>query len=91
MKSRNTSRWIRNSALFVALSILSLTTAAFAQTANQANVNATGSENRVMARDDDDDTNWGWVGLLGLAGLLGLLPKKREVVTRERDVNADRR
>lgn len=22
--------------------------------------------------DDDDDMDWGWIGLLGLAGLLGL-------------------
>lgn len=27
---------------------------------------------------DDNDTDWGWIGLLGLAGLLGL--KRREPV-----------
>jgi uncharacterized protein YceK len=31
------------------------------------------------AADRDDDTDWGWIGLLGLAGLLGLMPKKRVV------------
>jgi MYXO-CTERM domain-containing protein len=27
--------------------------------------------------DDDDDMDWGWVGLLGLAGLLGLRRRDR--------------
>jgi MYXO-CTERM domain-containing protein len=26
--------------------------------------------------DDDDDADWGWIGLLGLAGLLG--PRRRD-------------
>jgi MYXO-CTERM domain-containing protein len=29
----------------------------------------------------DDDTDWGWIGLLGLAGLLGL--RRREPVHRD--------
>jgi MYXO-CTERM domain-containing protein len=34
---------------------------------------------------DDDDSNWGWLGLLGLIGLAGLLGRDRSVVrTRER-------
>ncbi|MET3658889.1 WGxxGxxG family protein [Sporosarcina psychrophila] len=27
---------------------------------------------------DDDDTDWGWIGLLGLAGLLGLRRKDND-------------
>ena len=36
--------------------------------------------------DDDDDMDWGWIGLLGLAGLLGL--RRRDHV--DRIDNADR-
>ncbi|SFA41442.1 MYXO-CTERM domain-containing protein [Parageobacillus thermantarcticus] len=28
--------------------------------------------------DDDNDTDWGWIGLLGLAGLLGLRRNDRK-------------
>ncbi|MGP4060505.1 WGxxGxxG family protein [Halobacillus sp. H74] len=28
--------------------------------------------NVATGNNDDDDTDWGWVGLIGLAGLLGL-------------------
>jgi len=28
--------------------------------------------------EEDDGTNYGWIGLLGLAGLAGLLGKKRD-------------
>lgn len=93
MKSHNAFGWMRNFALLAALCLLPLATAAFAQTANQANVNASRTESGVAIRDDDDDddTDWGWVGLLGLAGLLGLLPRKREVVTRDREIHTDRR
>ena len=31
---------------------------------------------------NDDDTDWGWIGLLGLAGLLGLR-RPRDVVVRD--------
>ena len=30
----------------------------------------------VAATDDDDDMEWGWIGLLGLVGLMGL--KRRD-------------
>jgi hypothetical protein len=34
------------------------------------------NNNMVSSRNDDDnDHNWGWVGLLGLLGLLGLKRK----------------
>lgn len=35
---------------------------------------------------DDDDSDWGWVGLLGLAGLIGLRGKSKD-----HDVDRDRR
>ncbi|MDX2152278.1 MAG: WGxxGxxG family protein [Bryobacteraceae bacterium] len=31
--------------------------------------------------DDDDDFNWGWLGLVGLAGLLGLRRHSHRDVT----------
>ncbi|WP_010280811.1 WGxxGxxG family protein [Bacillus timonensis] len=31
--------------------------------------------NDVANADNDDDMDWGWIGLLGLAGLLGLRRK----------------
>jgi MYXO-CTERM domain-containing protein len=40
---------------------------------------------QTQTADDDDGTDWGWLGLLGLAGLLGL--RRREhthVVDRDR-------
>ena len=32
-------------------------------------------------RDDDDDMDWGWIGLLGLIGLAGLMGRRTPVVT----------
>jgi MYXO-CTERM domain-containing protein len=34
----------------------------------------------TMNTEDDDDTDWGWIGLLGLAGLLGLRRRDRDHV-----------
>ncbi|HVF88166.1 MAG TPA: WGxxGxxG family protein, partial [Pyrinomonadaceae bacterium] len=57
------------------------------------NNNASGTTNANTTRvvDRDDDTDWGWLGLLGLAGLAGLMPKKRDVVVRDRDADTNRR
>jgi MYXO-CTERM domain-containing protein len=34
--------------------------------------------NRPTATTDDDDgTDWGWIGILGLAGLAGLMGRER--------------
>lgn len=45
-----------------------------------------GIDQRPM--DDDNDTDWGWIGLLGLAGLLGL--RRREPSTHYGDTTARR-
>jgi MYXO-CTERM domain-containing protein len=38
------------------------------------------------ATEEDDGTDYGWIGLLGLAGLAGLLGRKRDDrVDRDRD------
>ena len=47
------------------------TTSAIAQPADNAD--------RVVVDDDDNDFDYGWIGLLGLLGLAGL--KRREVHT----------
>jgi MYXO-CTERM domain-containing protein len=45
--------------------------------------------NQDNAMDEgDDDTDWGWVGLLGLAGLLGL--RRRDRVVHHDRVDRDR-
>jgi len=36
--------------------------------------------------DDDNDTDYGWIGLLGLAGLLGLRRRAPDVVVRDTGV-----
>ena len=41
-------------------------------TGDNNNENATAD----IANDDDDDMEWGWIGLLGLAGLMGM--KRRD-------------
>ncbi|HWO96256.1 MAG TPA: WGxxGxxG family protein [Bacillus sp. (in: firmicutes)] len=51
------------------------------------NVNRVYDDNGVTTRnvttatgmEDDNDTNWEWIGLLGLVGLLGLRRREREV------------
>ncbi len=72
------------------LSLVFLT--AVSITAQNSNVNQTRvdrTETRTVERDND--TDWGWIGLLGLLGLAGLLPKKRAVEVREdRTVRDDR-
>lgn len=49
--------------------LLSLSSPVLAQETNRTN--------DMETRNDDDDTDWGWVGLIGLAGLLGLRRRDR--------------
>jgi MYXO-CTERM domain-containing protein len=41
-------------------------------------------------RRDDDNRDWGWIGLLGLAGLLGLRRRDREHVHVDTTTTRDR-
>jgi MYXO-CTERM domain-containing protein len=36
------------------------------------------AQDTVEATEEDDGTDYGWIGLLGLAGLAGLLGRKRD-------------
>ncbi|MGZ8379425.1 MAG: WGxxGxxG family protein [Gemmatirosa sp.] len=53
-------------------------------TAAQAQTTADPAMAQTQTRVDDDlegdDTDWGWVGLLGLAGLLGLRRREQHTV-----------
>lgn len=41
--------------------------------------------------EDDEGTDYGWIGLLGLAGLAGLLGRKRDDRHERDDIEATRR
>lgn len=76
----------------IGMLVLSLSVVTSAQNANNSNARG-GDRNdrtetpRVVVREDND-TDWGWLGLLGLLGLAGLIPKKRRVEVQEfRDTN----
>ena len=53
--------------------LLGSATATFAQTPGGGTTGTATTANR----DDDRDTDWSWLGLLGLIGLAGLIPQKR--------------
>lgn len=79
MKHFNVFKFARVGALVLCLTVLAAVSA-FAQNGNTSGTSATRTETRTV---ENNDTDWGWLGLLGLAGLLGLLPKKRTVEVHE--------
>lgn len=95
MRIHDLQRALRACALSLTLAVLFLVVPAHAQNNNGAGGGATTTtrtENRDDRRDDrrevrgeDNDRDWGWLGLLGLAGLLGLMPRKRVPVVVDRD------
>jgi MYXO-CTERM domain-containing protein len=90
MKSLNLKGITRIGALSL---VLALTGAVPAFAQNNANSVRTEERRTETTRvvNQDDDTDWGWLGLLGLLGLTGLLPKKRSIeVKGVRDVNETR-
>ena len=83
MKHFDLTQLLRASMLALCLGVLASDMSAYAQTnTNTAATNA--NTTRTVVREDDD-TDWGWIGLLGLAGLAGLIPKKRAVEVHDRD------
>jgi MYXO-CTERM domain-containing protein len=39
------------------------------------------TDTAVQATRDDDEMDWGWIGLLGLIGLAGLMRRREPVIT----------
>lgn len=77
MKSSSLFKVTAVSLLTAVTMILPLTLSANAQ------VTAPGVE--AVEVYEDDDFDWGWLGLIGLAGLAGLAGKKRSEPTAYRD------
>lgn len=60
-----------------------------AQTTTTPDTGATTTQpGTTVTEVDDNDTDWGWLGLLGLAGLFGLAGRKKTEPTAYRDPNA---
>jgi LPXTG-motif cell wall-anchored protein len=68
--------------------LLCAATMVSAQTADQSASNDRGTNTPVTRTDDNNHSNWGWLGLLGLAGLGGLAGRKRSYVA-DRDRNSN--
>ena len=94
MKILNVKEKMRAAALILGLAFTAVLPA-FAQPNNNNNSNsgsgaraertetARTETQRTVVREEDNDTDWGWLGLLGLLGLAGLIPKKRRVEVQE--------
>lgn len=83
IKGRALSNWIRSGVLALALLVCPLAISMFAQNANTP-------AGTPVQTTRDDDTDWGWLGLIGLLGLAGLL-RRRDAPDRDRNVDRDRR
>lgn len=85
MKRSDLSKVVGAGILAASLAVVPLTLPASAQTTTDTTP-STGVDTRrtdtntadYNTRGDDDNNDWGWLGLLGLIGLAGLLPRKRE-------------
>ncbi|MBW4617961.1 MAG: WGxxGxxG-CTERM domain-containing protein [Cyanosarcina radialis HA8281-LM2] len=85
MKKSNWSKLVATGVLAGSLILVPLTLPASAQTGTGQDPTSTPVQDTAVNRDDND-FNWGWLGLLGLIGLAGLA-RKREEPTRYRDPN----
>ena len=86
------SKTIRLSALACVVSLLSAMPASSQQTpgATSAGGEAGTSTAQTDTRRDDDNKDWGWIGLIGLAGLLGMRRRDREHVHVDATTTRDR-
>jgi hypothetical protein len=82
MKFSNVSKLIGAGVLAASVAVVPFTPPASAQsnTAPDNTTTTTDSTNQGVSNADynnDNDFDWGWLGLLGLAGLAGLAGRKR--------------
>jgi LPXTG-motif cell wall-anchored protein len=85
---RNLTKAISAGALTASLAILPLTVSAQAQT-NTTDPGVNTAPTTTTTYREDNNFDWGWLGLLGLLGLAGLAGKnRREEPTRYRDPNS---
>jgi hypothetical protein len=91
MKISNLSKFVGAGVLAASVAVLPFHLPASAQ-----NNTGTGSDTTTTAPsqgvgtdnyENDNNFDWGWLGLLGLAGLGGLAGRKREEPARYRDPN----
>jgi len=68
MRESDFQRIFQRAALVASITVAGATMPSLAAAQNPD----AGSAQTTSQTDTDDDTDWGWVGLLGLAGLLGL-------------------
>jgi MYXO-CTERM domain-containing protein len=69
---------------------LTLVLCLFASPVSAQNANTGAASTPIQTVRGDDDTDWGWIGLLGLLGLAGLL-RRRDAPERDRNPDRDRR
>lgn len=74
MKLSNFSKFVGASVITASLAVMS---PLGVQAQDAAPNTTTEPGGAVEAVDNENDTDWGWLGLLGLAGLAGLAGKKR--------------
>ncbi|MGB7444399.1 MAG: WGxxGxxG family protein [Coleofasciculaceae cyanobacterium] len=84
MKYFNLSKLLGTIAIATSLTLLPLSIPAHAQVEDR-----TVEPEGVVIETEDDDFNWGWLGLLGLLGLAGLAGNKRKEVNHVETVNRD--
>lgn len=89
MRELDCRRLMQRVALIAALALTGavLPAAASAQTPDSPQTSGV----RTDIGNDDNDSDWGWVGLLGLAGLLGLRRRDHDDVRRVDHVDTTRR
>ena len=91
MKISNASKLVGASVLAASVALVPFNLPASAQsntgTDNTTTTTTDGTNQGVSNADynNDNDFDWGWLGLLGLAGLAGLAGRKRHDEVRYRD------
>jgi MYXO-CTERM domain-containing protein len=92
MKISNLSKLVGAGVIAASLAIVPLTVPANAQSDTSGTSGTSGTYSQPsgnVATENDNDFDWGWLGLLGLAGLAGLAGKKRHETVHTQQVHND--